>query len=169
MQPSRLAGQETVPDSDEEEQQQERGARLANGHQEANGHEDAADSDEEEEEDALPPPPKQRKLQKSQAQPSQAPVASQRGRSRAAQLPLRTFPTVSTELFLPGRSLGNSIAARISVDLQVPLTGVVALPQMVSGDGVVGTAGQIKTVHAEDFMNHKHFEVDFGCVPLPST
>ena len=32
----------------------------------------------------------------------------------------------------------------------------------------MGTAGQIKLVHAEDFMNHKHFEVEFGCVlPTP--
>ena len=30
----------------------------------------------------------------------------------------------------------------------------------------MGTAGQIKLVHAEDFMNHKHFEVEFGYVIL---
>ena len=102
VQPSRPTVQDnTVPGSDEEDaQQQKQGGGLANGHNEANGHDDAADGDddddeEEEEEEEAPPPLKQRKLQKSQAPSSQAPAGSQRGRGRAAQLPLRAFPKVS--------------------------------------------------------------------------
>jgi hypothetical protein len=32
---------------------------------------------------------------------------------------------------------------------------------MLPGNGV-GSGGQIKRVHAENFMNHKNFEVEFG-------
>ena len=107
-----------------------------------------------------------------------APSQAECGQRMGSQLNTRTFPAVSAGSHLmfvahlaadsvqcSGRYLKNSaqqaLPATIGVVQHKSASGTVLLVQMVPG-GAVGIAGQIKLVHAENFMCHRNFDVEFG-------
>jgi hypothetical protein len=119
-------------------------------------------------------------LQPTQAAKRQRTAPSQAGRAQrmGSQLNTRTFPAVSSGSYLTcvahlgtksvqcsrkylKSSAQQDLTAAIGVVRHESDSGTVLLVQMVPG-GAVGIAGQIKLVHAEYFMCHRNFDVEFG-------
>ena len=101
-----------------------------------------------------------------------------RGQRMGPQMNARTFPAVSAGSYLTcvahlaadsvqcsrgylKSSAQQDLTAAIGVVRPKSESSSVILVQMVPG-GAVGIAGQIKLVHAEHFMCHRNFDVEFG-------